>query len=292
MRDACAYYGYSEFLMTKLLSIFAPSEVRGQAEKRERERDRETDRQREREMRTYIHTCMHTYIHAYNVIQCIHTYNAYSSFCDCLSVCSRRVCAYLPRALGGTCFNVERMRIWLHAQLVEFLEANEVPRPVTIRTNSLKTRRRDLAQALISRGVNLDPLGKWTKVGLQVFESSVPIGTSTDRHAHSRRAQRQRWRHTEREVDADRARARNKNDNNQCNHIRAGMDLTYTSVCVQARRPSIWPVTTCCSRRRRSCRCWPLRRRKTSACSTWPLPRAARPAISVCASTHAHAHVL
>ena len=59
---------------------------------------------------------------------------------------------------------------------IEFFEANEVSRPVTIRTNTLRTRRRDLAQTLVNRGVNLEPIGKWTNVGLQVFESSVPIG--------------------------------------------------------------------------------------------------------------------
>lgn len=63
-------------------------------------------------------------------------------------------------------------------QALEFFEANEVPRPVTIRTNTLRTRRRDLAQILVNRGVNLEPIGKWTNVGLQVFESSVPIGMS------------------------------------------------------------------------------------------------------------------
>ncbi|WVF72265.1 hypothetical protein IAT40_007077 [Kwoniella sp. CBS 6097] len=72
------------------------------------------------------------------------------------------------------------MKLFPADEALAFFESNESPRPVTIRANTLRTRRRDLAQALINRGANLEPIGKWSKVGLQVFESPVPIGATPE----------------------------------------------------------------------------------------------------------------
>ena len=65
-------------------------------------------------------------------------------------------------------------------EAVEFMESNNQNKILTIRTNTLKTKRRELAKTLIQRGVNLDPLSEWSKVGLKIYSSQVPIGATPE----------------------------------------------------------------------------------------------------------------
>lgn len=95
---------------------------------------------------------------------------------------------YITRLLKDICeyfgyseFLADKLfNLFSPSEAMEFFEANEVARPITVRTNTLKTRRRDLAQNLVNRGVNLQPIGAWTKVGLQIFDSQVPIGATPE----------------------------------------------------------------------------------------------------------------
>lgn len=72
------------------------------------------------------------------------------------------------------------MNLFPPNEAVEFMEANNTQKLVTIRTNTLKTKRRELAKTLIARNINLDPLAEWTKVGLKIISSSVPIGATPE----------------------------------------------------------------------------------------------------------------
>lgn len=92
-----------------------------------------------------------------------------------------RLCKDVQTYYGYNEFLAEKvLDLFSPEEAIAFFEANEVPRPVTIRANTLRTRRRDLAQKLINRGVSLEPVGPWSKVGLQVFESAVPIGATPE----------------------------------------------------------------------------------------------------------------
>ena len=66
------------------------------------------------------------------------------------------ICAYY----GYSEFLAEKLfNLFSPREAFDFFEANESARPIVIRTNTLKTHRRELAQALIARGITLEPVG-------------------------------------------------------------------------------------------------------------------------------------
>lgn len=69
------------------------------------------------------------------------------------------------------------MKIFPKEELKKYLDSSETERPLTIRTNTLKTRRKELAQELINLGINVDPI-EWSKEGLIIYDSPVPIGAT------------------------------------------------------------------------------------------------------------------
>ncbi|OQO03466.1 hypothetical protein B0A48_10130 [Cryoendolithus antarcticus] len=87
------------------------------------------------------------------------------------------ICAYY----GYSPFLAEKLfSLFPPQEALAFFDANETPRPIVLRTNTLRTSRRELAHSLINRGVTLEPVGKWSKIGLQVFESQVPLGATPE----------------------------------------------------------------------------------------------------------------
>ena len=65
------------------------------------------------------------------------------------------------------------------AECVEYMEASDRPRPLVIRTNTLKSSRKDLMEALNKRGASVEAVD-WSKVAIKVTESSVPIGATPE----------------------------------------------------------------------------------------------------------------
>jgi len=53
-------------------------------------------------------------------------------------------------------------------QAVQFIEACESTRPLTVRTNTLKIWRRDLSKKLLDKQIQSEPFGAWSKVGLTI----------------------------------------------------------------------------------------------------------------------------
>lgn len=72
------------------------------------------------------------------------------------------------------------MKLFNPHECQSFLESMDTPRPLTIRLNTIKTRKQELIKNLSSRGVNLEPLEEHFKVGLKINSTKVPVGATSE----------------------------------------------------------------------------------------------------------------
>jgi len=72
------------------------------------------------------------------------------------------------------------LKLFAPQECVEFVNANEQPRPVVIRVNTLKVQPKALVKALTQRGARVEPLPGFTKHALRVVESTIPVGATPE----------------------------------------------------------------------------------------------------------------
>ena len=99
---------------------------------------------------------------------------ARKEYMDWLTLFASDLYGYIPELIDYF------LTMFSPVEAIEFIDASDKPRPLVIRTNTLKIRRKDLAAALMKRGVTLDPLAQWSKVGLKIVESPVPVGATPE----------------------------------------------------------------------------------------------------------------
>eukprot|EP00948_MAST-09A_sp_MAST-9A-sp1_P001833 g1833.t1 len=72
------------------------------------------------------------------------------------------------------------LNIFSPIECLRFLEANDQPRAVVLRCNTLKTTPEALKKQLTGRGVRLRKTGDWSSLAYTVLQSSVPVGATPE----------------------------------------------------------------------------------------------------------------
>lgn len=93
--------------------------------------------------------------------------NAGLSRQDYIQVLQKDICALYGYSMETTEI---LLGIFSPSEFVQFVQACETPRPLTIRVNTLRLKRKELAAMLIPKGVELEPVS-WCHDALTIFKS-------------------------------------------------------------------------------------------------------------------------